>query len=159
MKPTDPNDALSRLLAAWRVAPPPQPNFRPAVWQRLRRQSRETWAGYVRAHLAGWSLLAIAYGDTSAGAAAWRRRLDGAFGRPGETGGGPGADGRFLPRRPRSAGARPAAAMNTARHRLLTVALVAGVAVATGWLAFRTTGDASVQEALVRWSGCGRISS
>jgi len=40
--------------------------------------------------------------------------------------------------------------MNTVRHRLLTVALVAGVAVATGWLAFRTTGDASVQEALVK---------
>jgi len=59
MKPSDPNDSLPRLLTAWRLRPPPNPNFRPAVWQRLRQQSRETWAGYVRVHLAGWSLLAV----------------------------------------------------------------------------------------------------
>lgn len=67
MKSSDPNGSLSRLLAAWRLAPPPNPNFRPAVWQRLRQQSRETWAGYVRAHLAGWSLLAV----LSVAAAGW----------------------------------------------------------------------------------------
>ena len=44
------------LRRAWRVRPRPDPNFRPAVWQRIQQQARATWAGYVRAHLMGWSL-------------------------------------------------------------------------------------------------------
>lgn len=58
MNPTDPKDPLARDLAAWRVTPPGDPNFRPAVWQRIQRRSRETWAAYVRSHLIGWSLAA-----------------------------------------------------------------------------------------------------
>lgn len=53
-------DPLSPTLAAWHVQPKADPNFRPAVWQRIRRSTRETWAGYVRAHLAAWSLAALA---------------------------------------------------------------------------------------------------
>lgn len=58
MNPSDPNDPLSRTLASWRVNPPSDPNFRPAVWQRIRQRTRETWSAYVRAHRLGWSLVA-----------------------------------------------------------------------------------------------------
>ncbi|MDO8543649.1 MAG: hypothetical protein Q7S40_24680 [Opitutaceae bacterium] len=58
MNPPDLNDSLSRTLASWRVNPPANPNFRPMVWQRIRNHSRDTWAGYLRAHLLGWSVAA-----------------------------------------------------------------------------------------------------
>ena len=58
MKPTESHDPLSRALAAWRVNPKADPNFRPAVWQRIRKRARETWSGYVRAHLLSWSVAA-----------------------------------------------------------------------------------------------------
>jgi len=58
MKPADPNDPLSRTLADWQVHAKSNPQFRPAVWQRIRERSRESWAGYVRAHLVGWSVTA-----------------------------------------------------------------------------------------------------
>jgi hypothetical protein len=58
MHTPDPNDSLSRTLASWRVAPPPDPYFRPAVWQRLNLRARESWAAYLRAHLIGWSVAA-----------------------------------------------------------------------------------------------------
>ena len=57
MKPSD-SDDLSRALADWRVDPQPNPNFRPAVWERIRKRNRDTWAAYVQAHLLGWSAAA-----------------------------------------------------------------------------------------------------
>jgi hypothetical protein len=35
------------------------PNFRPAVWQRIRHRTGETLATYVRAHAALWSVAAV----------------------------------------------------------------------------------------------------
>ena len=58
MNTSDPNDPLSRTLAAWRVTSPRDPNFRPAVWQRINQGARETWAAYVRAHRVGWTVAA-----------------------------------------------------------------------------------------------------
>jgi hypothetical protein len=55
----EPNDPMSRTLAEWRVQPKADPNFRPAVWQRIRERTRETWATYVQAHLAAWSIVAV----------------------------------------------------------------------------------------------------
>jgi len=46
---------LKELLAAWRVEPKAAANFRPEVWARIRRAGRESWAAYVRGHLAGWA--------------------------------------------------------------------------------------------------------
>ena|SRR5690606_24938905 len=57
MNTPDPNDSLSRALADWRVAPTPDPNFRPSVWQRIHLQARSTWAGYLQAHLMRWSVV------------------------------------------------------------------------------------------------------
>ncbi len=54
MKQPESHEPLSRLLAAWRVSPTSDPNFRPAVWARIRRGAQESWPGYIRAHLAGW---------------------------------------------------------------------------------------------------------
>lgn len=45
----EPRDPLSDTLQSWRVQPPANPQFRPAVWQRIQAR-RDTWAGYVRAH-------------------------------------------------------------------------------------------------------------
>ena len=59
MNSPEPNDPLSRTLAGWRVQPQADPNFRPAVWQRIRLTTRETWATYVRAHLATWAVVAV----------------------------------------------------------------------------------------------------
>lgn len=64
------HDSLSRTLAAWRVSPPPDPNFRPAVWQRIGAEMRESWAGYVRAHALGLSIAALVV----VGAANWTGR-------------------------------------------------------------------------------------
>ena len=47
---------LSQILAEWRVAPKPEVNFRPQVWERIRRGGQESWAGYLRTHLAGWAV-------------------------------------------------------------------------------------------------------
>lgn len=58
MNTPNPNDPLSRTLAEWRVTPPADPNFRPAVWQRIARINRDTWAAYLRAHFAGWAAAA-----------------------------------------------------------------------------------------------------
>ncbi len=58
MNSPDSNKPLSRTLAAWRVSPKPDPNFRPAVWERIRQRTRETWASYVQAHLATWAIVA-----------------------------------------------------------------------------------------------------
>lgn len=55
-----PNDPLSESLRHWRVTPPRDPGFRPAVWRRMAQRSRDTWAGYVRAHRLAWSVAAIA---------------------------------------------------------------------------------------------------
>ena len=59
MNSSDPNDPVSSALANWRVQPHADPNFRPAVWQRIRERSGETWATYVRAHIAAWSVAAV----------------------------------------------------------------------------------------------------
>jgi hypothetical protein len=56
MSSASPNDSLSRSLADWRVEPSANPNFRPAVWARVRDRSRQTWAAYVHSHLAAWGL-------------------------------------------------------------------------------------------------------
>jgi hypothetical protein len=41
------------------VDPPADPNFRPSVWRRIGRQAQATWSGYLRAHPAVWSLVAL----------------------------------------------------------------------------------------------------
>lgn len=48
---SSPPPAFSRLLQAWRVSPPHNPDFRAAVWRRL-EVSRQplSWPRYVRAH-------------------------------------------------------------------------------------------------------------
>lgn len=56
MNPSDPHPSVSQTLAEWRLSPTTDPQFRPAVWQRIQRRSGETWTGYVRAHLIGWSV-------------------------------------------------------------------------------------------------------
>ncbi len=55
----NPPDSLAEGLRRWRVAPPPVPDFRQQVWQRIGRQTRATWPAYLRAHSAAWSLAAI----------------------------------------------------------------------------------------------------
>lgn len=56
MKSSDLDSSLSRTLADWQVTPRANPNFRPAVWERIRAQTRDTWGSYVRSHLVGWSV-------------------------------------------------------------------------------------------------------
>ena len=78
MNPTDSDPSLSRVLADWQVAPKADSNFRPAVWQRIRAGTRETWANYVRAHLVGWTVttsLAVA-GAVWTGHAAAQAKLN-----------------------------------------------------------------------------------
>ena len=58
MKPSDPDTSLSRALASWQVTLEADPQFRPAVWQRIQTRTRQTWATYVQDHLVGWSVAA-----------------------------------------------------------------------------------------------------
>lgn len=70
MTSSPPPDPLSRALAAWRVDPPADPAFRPAVWQRLSALRREDWRAYLRAHLAAWCVVAL----VATAAAGWAGR-------------------------------------------------------------------------------------
>ncbi len=67
MNPLPPNDTVSRNLPAWRVNPPADPNFRPAVWQRIQARTRSTWAAYMRDRFVGWSVV----GTLAVVAAGW----------------------------------------------------------------------------------------
>jgi hypothetical protein len=57
-------DPLRRTLAAWRVQPPAEPNFRAEVWRRI-EAGPVPWASYARRHLPGVTavlLVAVAAG-------------------------------------------------------------------------------------------------
>ncbi|MEO7413016.1 MAG: hypothetical protein ABIZ81_06645 [Opitutaceae bacterium] len=44
-------DSLSRILDAWRVAPPRSPRFRAGVWARIETlRKAPAWSDYARAH-------------------------------------------------------------------------------------------------------------
>lgn len=58
MNAPDPNDPLSQTLAAWRLSPGRDANFRPRVWARIQQRARGSWSTYVRAHRVGWSVAA-----------------------------------------------------------------------------------------------------
>lgn len=66
MNPVESPDPLSRALAAWRLRPEANPDFRANVWARIARESRPpTWAGYLRANgalVAGALALAVLFG-------------------------------------------------------------------------------------------------
>lgn len=47
-----PPDSLSRTLAAWRIAPSRDPQFRAAVWARIDAVRDQRWVTYVRRHTA-----------------------------------------------------------------------------------------------------------
>lgn len=59
MPMNNPPDSFAESLRRWRVTPPPDPGFRSGVWQRIDAQARVTWPGYLRAHPAVWSLVAV----------------------------------------------------------------------------------------------------
>lgn len=52
------DEALSGALQAWRLRPQRNSQFRPAVWARIRRHSRDSWANYVRTHRVAWTVAA-----------------------------------------------------------------------------------------------------
>ena len=55
-------EPLREALRRWRVAPPADAGFRPAVWSRIeavRRAASENWFHYFRRHAAAWSLVAV----------------------------------------------------------------------------------------------------
>lgn len=63
-------DSLSDALQAWRVRPRSNPDFRPAVWQRITRYSRVSWATHLRAHRLAWTLATV----VGLGVASWTGR-------------------------------------------------------------------------------------
>ena len=83
------SESLSRTIAAWRVAPPRNRDFRAAVWSRIEAGARALpWRVYARQHataLAGALAVAIvagAYlgrGSAQARVAAERARLAAAY--------------------------------------------------------------------------------
>lgn len=55
--PSSPSlEPLDPLLAAWRVAPSADPEFRTAVWRRLEAAAPASWGGYLRRHAVAWSV-------------------------------------------------------------------------------------------------------
>ncbi len=78
MSTPEPNERLSRTLETWRIHPPVNPSFRPEVWQRIHRTSGETFASYLRAHAAAWSVASVfaIAAAVVAGVTAARAQLD-----------------------------------------------------------------------------------
>ena len=66
MKTSDPDEFPSPDLAAWRIKPSRNPQFRAAVWARVEAGRRDgSWRGYARAHapvLAGALAAAVVAG-------------------------------------------------------------------------------------------------
>lgn len=59
MKSSHQNEPRPPSLEEWRLNPPGDPEFRPAVWRRIQKRARETWTAYVRAHLVGWAVAGV----------------------------------------------------------------------------------------------------
>jgi len=59
MIPSDPHQRLSATLGSWRMTPPRDSNFRPAVLERIQQRARATWTEYVRSHGFSWSAAAL----------------------------------------------------------------------------------------------------
>lgn len=78
MSAPEPNDSIDRDLAAWRLVPKAQPNFRPQVWLQIQARSRPTWVAYVGARSGAWCLAAILTITAAgwAGVAAGRARFE-----------------------------------------------------------------------------------
>lgn len=78
MNTPEPDDSLSRTLDQWRIRSKADPNFRPAVWTRIRQGARDTWATYVQAHLAAWTFVMVITVTAAgwAGISAGRARLN-----------------------------------------------------------------------------------
>jgi hypothetical protein len=54
------SDSLSKVLQIWRVSPPPDPDFRAAVWQRVEETRRApTWPVFVRTRATALTAAAI----------------------------------------------------------------------------------------------------
>ncbi len=51
--------SLVAVLRDWRVSPPPDPNFRHNVWQRLHPQIPASWPAYLRGHAVAWMLVTV----------------------------------------------------------------------------------------------------
>jgi hypothetical protein len=70
MKPSDQSGPdMQDILHPWRVSPPPDPGFRPAVWSRIearRTLNNESWAASIRRHAALWTT-ALLLAMTAAG--------------------------------------------------------------------------------------------
>lgn len=66
MNPAERDECVARTLSEWRVDPPRNPQFRAAVWARIRGGGHgAAWADYARAHglaVAGALALALALG-------------------------------------------------------------------------------------------------
>ena len=52
-------NSLAAVLRGWRVSPPPDPNFRHNVWQRLNAQIPASWPAYLRGHAVAWMLVTV----------------------------------------------------------------------------------------------------
>ena len=84
-----PRDSLDELLAAWRVQPRRDPQFRARVWAKVQAaRSPASWPGYVRGHavaIGGALALALMFGamggrsQARARAAAESERLASAY--------------------------------------------------------------------------------
>jgi hypothetical protein len=74
-----PQDRLTALLAAWRVAPGRDPAFRQKVWRRIEAaRGGASWTGFARAHavaVAGALALALVLGGFAGRAEARARSM------------------------------------------------------------------------------------
>jgi hypothetical protein len=80
MNAPDSDERLHDVLGQWRLVPPANPNFRPAVWARIHRDERTTWLEYVRSHAGSLALVAVVtlFASGWVGHAAGRAKMDAA---------------------------------------------------------------------------------
>lgn len=63
---TQNQDPIRGELRTWRVDPPADPGFRPAVWSRIDQARLLHWTTYWRRHAVGWSVACVLIVSASA---------------------------------------------------------------------------------------------
>jgi len=135
-----PPEFLTQALRVWRVSPPPDPNFRGAVWQRIEDTHRTTsWPVFVRR--------ARRQPDSGLGSDSRRIRMDRPCICPHAGASRPRFACRQLSGQPRCPRARWLEGVTSVKNALIAAVVFAATALVAGVLGYRAGCDPALHQA------------